>query len=594
MLPTGIFGFFSRDTEDLQRSLLELQSSLGSEQRADHRLSADGHCLLGTVASTRYDYPATIGVDDHDGAIGVFDGFTFEPTALARDPQRMATMQQRQIDADANGMFLAAAYRDGLLRVLSDPWGTLPLYYGSSDDSVAFSTSLRLLRSWRARHGGLRVDESGRSQFLLFGLTLAGRTAIEGVRRIGRAEILDFDFRSTSVSLSRRTYYRPDTTPRSSPSLEADMVEAFHASTRTLLEQSPGPCLSALTGGMDSRSIAAAAHGQKRSPLFVTHHTREGHDIALAREVAGRLRARHHVETLPSRYVLDDGVADFMACSNGVAAYDNFHASDVHRRYGLLGDRMMDGNHTYIEGRWFLRNSSDRIRTKDEFVQRTFDWLLQRQVLPLLRDSGAHVDRAMAAIADIAPDLQDYAGAGCAADSFFVDWLLPEHVTDLAPMQNQYLRYLSPYYHREYVDLVARMSPRDRWKQRPQQLVIERFAPQLLRLQRSYGDVLSWRSSNPYLLRVPAALERLYRIAGLPRVPALYHRLSRHAISVRYDLTSEHFERLLQPDPVLFDLGQLPDSFRVPGPVSLSEHAHIGLLRYVIRDATWHVPSPGA
>jgi hypothetical protein len=583
MLPTGIFGFYSADGEELRRAGEELRARCGEGEELLARTSADGRLLLGCVISTTYSYPATLAESGDGGAIGVFDGMLYEESALARQPARLAEMSGADIAAAANGMFLAAAYREGRLRLLSDPFATLPLYYTGQSGRFGFSTSLHLLRWWHALRAPLRRDETGYAQYLSYGMMLDGRTMFEDLRRIRAAEVIDVDLEGDSQKQHCRRYYTPDIRPAEYPGLNGDIIEAFRVAVMaTAASSGEGECIAALSGGIDSRTIAATLYAEKADLQLVTHYTHEGHDIVLAREVAGQLSLRHHEERLPVQFDLAREQGDFLACSNGIVGFNNIHATEVHRRYARHGARILDGNHTSIEGRWFMRNTAGRARTRDIFLWQAADILQQGGVLAFTRDAETHRKLALASLEDLIPDPGDYASPGCAADAFYARHLLPQHVTDLAGMQNRFIRYVSPYFDRRYVDLVARMHPKRRWRQEPQNLVIAACAPQLRGMARSYADVLSWPTDHPWLLRAPVAFERAYDRIGLARRwPVLHAALSRRRYSVAYDILLPEEETIFDIDDEIFDAPRIRRALAEAGP-RLRDPGLVRLLQYVL------------
>jgi hypothetical protein len=582
MLPTGIFGFYSNDGEELRHAGEELRARCGEGEEVLACLSADGHLLLGCVISTTYPYPAILSASQDGSSIGVFDGVLFETGVLSSQPERLAVMREQEISSAANGMFLAASYREGTLRLLSDPFATLPLYYCGHSGRFAFTTSRYMLHWWYELRDVLRQDETGMAQYLSFGRTLGGRTTQAGINRIGGATVVEVDCLADCTKQRSARYYQPEIRPAEYPGLERDIVDAFRAAVLALVDAPGHTSIAALTGGLDSRTIAAVLHAEKRDVTVVTHYTQEGHDIALAREAARRLQLRHVAERLPGHFDLAAEREDFIAAGNGILPFNNIHASEVHRRYAFHGTQMLDGNHTSIEGRWFLRNSAGKVRTPDSFLHATVEIILRSGVLAFTRDAEAQSRLAIASLEDLIPDLRQYASPGCAADVLYVQHLLPQHDTDLAAMQNRFLRYVSPYYDRRYVDLIARMSERKRWMQRPQNLVIAACAPQLRGMARSYADVLSLPTDHPWLLRAPVAFERVYDHIGLSRWPRLHAAVSRRRPSVVYDIRLPDDPDIFSIDDTIFDAARIRGLLTDNGPV-LRDPTLVRLLQHILR-----------
>ncbi|MCB2203386.1 hypothetical protein KQI65_01450 [bacterium] len=582
MLPTGIFGICSRRRDEIDSWLKEVELHVGEEQLLETQQSADGSVMLGVIRSARYPYPALLSEAADGAGIGVFDGVMFEESVLSREPHALATLPVEQLSRNCNGMFQSASCDGTHLRLVSDPFASLPLYYSLQEQGAVFSTSLRMVCRWKEARGGLRQDEDGMAQLLAFGFALGGKTMYAGIHRMTGASLVDIDLTGDAAQSSHFRYDTVEVHPAPYDGLEADIVDAFREAVLTLHDMEGTGSIAALTGGLDSRTIAAVLHAEGRDCSFVTHYMQEGHDIGVARETVRLLGLQHHEERLPDTYDLMQEKDDFLAAGNGVLSFNNIHASEVHRRYARYGSMLLDGNHTSIEGRWFMRNTAARVKTRDDFLRESARMLLQEDVLGFTRDADRLRRRAIEQLEQVIPDPRNYADSAYCADSFYVQQLLPQHVTDLALMQNQHIRYVTPYYDRRYVALIARMEASKRWRQRPQQLSIETHVPQLRRLHRAYSDVLSWPTANPWLLRVPVALERLYRRAGLSRWPRLYHAVSRYAPSVRPSLRFPPDLSFLDIDDQAFDRVRIRDAFTASAPVT-ADYTLMKLLPYLMK-----------
>lgn len=538
MLPKGPFIFHSRNTAALDYIRRWITERLDEDERAPSLVSADGHCLIGVLQSTAKEYPAVLSSSGNAASVGVIDGVLFDECPWRSRPHLLAGRSRSRIASEANGMFTAGAYAAGAVTLLTDPFGTLPLYRMQSRCAFGAASSLELLAAWMRRVGTLRNDPDGVSQLLSYGTILDGSTVYQGIRRMRAAELLHV-IPDRSGSPRREVYYAPTVEPQPYPGIGEDIAESFRAAVRKVMAALPGPVYATLSGGMDSRVIAAVLADGKPPLRFFTHCTHEGHDVVMARQVAGQLRLDHEVFHLPRCLPLDDEADAFLSSTNGAASLNNLHALYSYRHVGNNASSMIDGNHTSIEGRWFLRDTSHRVRDRESFFKHVRSTLLGGSLLAYVEDADAYLAWADVCLRALIPDPDGFASAGCAADMFWVRHVLPNHGTDLALMQNHFQRYLSPYFDREYVDVIARVSERKRWAQWPQDEILRRFALHLMKLPRSYSDILTWRTGNPYLLRIPVALERLYPRAGITRFPRLFRKLSRCSTSVEYELITD-------------------------------------------------------
>ncbi|MBE0642570.1 MAG: hypothetical protein IH600_00650 [Bacteroidetes bacterium] len=365
-----------------------------------------------------------------------------------------------------------------------------------------------------------------------------------------------------SLTSSTEEYFTPVVEPSEYRGIDDDIVDCFRVAVRKLHRKSEGSMVCTLSGGMDSRVVAATVAADGLDLPFATHAVREGHDVRIARTIAERLHLRHRVINLPTVLPLDFCSARFLGGSNGALAFDNYHVMWAYPEYAKLGRFVMDGVHTSIEGRWFLRNNSQQARNRDSFFRRTFEALLRPEILKHVNEADRHVHLASAILQAVVPDPADYVSPGCCADVFNVQTVLPNHGADGALLQNNYLRYLSPYLDRDYVSVISRVAEHKRWAQYPQRLIVRKLAPQLLRVPRSYSDILTWPTDNPYLLRMPVALERVNSLLFKQRWPALYHRLSRRSTTLGYDLA---WGAGFEPDGGFRAFFDFPGEMKIPG-----------------------------
>lgn len=552
MLPNGILGIWTDTAADVNRFIEEHRSLIGRDQEIQIERHATGAIALGGVTSS-----ASKGVfhqsrGEHDSSIGVFDGVAYDDWSVEKEPHRLLRLSVKEIDSGANGLFLAAAADRENLRIVTDPWGSLPVYYCLGDGCFAFSCSLDALRRFIITDMSV-LNRGGVSQLLTFGTTFDGQTAFPGISKLGRAIACFVHRNKDGYSLRSEEYFSPHVEPSEYRGIDDDIIDSFRAAVRKVQRKTEGGLVCTLSGGLDSRVIASAVAAERMDATFVTHAVREGHDVRIAREVARRLRVPHHVVPLPTELPIDQNAEAFLSASNGAIAFDNYHVMWAFPRYAAFGRFMMDGVHTSIEGRWFLRNVSRRAKNEGSLFRLAVAALKRHDILRYVREPLRQSRAAEEILHSLLPDPAEFASPGCCADVFNVRSILPNHGVDGALLENHYLRFVSPYLDRDYVSVISRVSEHKRWQQDPQRLIVRRLAPQLLRVPRSYSDILTWPIDNPYLLRVPVALERLYAKAQLERIPALHSKLSRRATSLGYDLV------IKSDDPILYSAGDLFD-----------------------------------
>jgi hypothetical protein len=553
MLPNGILGIIANDQSVVSRFLEIHHRRCAEDQSLSCVQLEDGLVSLGSVVSTASGVAIHTSRSADGNGIGVFNGVAFDDWAIEHRPHELLSLSTEKIDAGANGMFLASAADNTGLTLLTDPWGTLPVYVFHDADIFAFSCSLQALAEvCISDHRILNTD--GVSQLLSFGLTVDGQTVFPGILRMGRACVRRVRKQGQSFVFTEEEYFSPKVEPSEYRGIDDDIVDSFRAAVRKLHRKAGGDMICTLSGGLDSRTIASVAAAEKWNLPFATHAVREGHDLRIAREVANRLDLRHHVVSLPEELPLDHRAKQFLQAGNGMIAFDNYHIMWAFPEYAKLGSFVMDGVHTSIEGRWFLRNNANRATTRDVLSRLILHSVSRPGISKHVRDAQLRLRVAGEILRGLTPDPSEFASPGCCADVFNFRTLLPNHGTDGALLQNHFLRFVSPYLDRDYVSVISRVAERRRWVQHPQRLIVRKLAPRLAGLPRSYSDILTWPTDNPYLLRVPVALERIYGKLHLDRHPALHRGLSRRAPTIGSALIADG---ALQWDGVLakfFDL----------------------------------------
>lgn len=145
MLPNGILGILSNDTALVERFLAAHRHRCSDGQTLRIETPHCGGVVLGSAISQASSAATHFSRSDDDECIGVFNGVAFDDWAVERNPHSLAHLSTQEIDSGANGMFLTCAADDNRLTLITDPWGTLPVYTHESKDAFAFSSSLHAL-----------------------------------------------------------------------------------------------------------------------------------------------------------------------------------------------------------------------------------------------------------------------------------------------------------------------------------------------------------------------------------------------------------------------------------------------------------------
>jgi asparagine synthase (glutamine-hydrolysing) len=209
-----------------------------------------------------------------------------------------------------NGDFSFALWdaRERELFCASDPFGSRPLFYSSSGHVIQVSNTLSALRDVFGHRGDL--NDSYIADFLCFEFSLSPEaTAFRKIHRLPPGHMLTM---RTGHGPVLRRYWDPPTPAVNLASNPADTVAEFrHHLERAILDRVPdGPVSLALSGGMDSTSIAAIAAraGVKRLKTFTRGSVRrvEDPEPELAALVAKSLNLQHQLRDSDQDVPFDD------------------------------------------------------------------------------------------------------------------------------------------------------------------------------------------------------------------------------------------------------------------------------------------------
>lgn len=517
MLAKGLFGVVSRHHLDSGKIVTHITQQLSLEECFAWVASADGKAFMGAIASTVVAYPFRVEAAEESQTIAVRDGVLFSDSIFENTPTALFA-SSLSLPSHANGMFVCAAYKPGHLRMLSDPFGSLPLYWQQKGDAFVFSSSLKLVLNFPGMPRP-PLSESGFSQWLCWQTILDGTTLFENIFRMQSAELLDYDVVNGKVRTQR--YWAPTVDPATKAGKLHETVSAFEQAVTRVLTKAPQPLAASLSGGLDSRTIWTALLHMKQTVPAITHGAARGYDVTIAEMIAKKLGLHHSVVMLGEEFLSAfgehcDGMVD---ASNSMLSAENAHLPYLYRKHLGGMASVVDGNHSSIEGRWALRNTAQRIRSQEDFFEAFWKQLFRPRLASLLSETKSKhvIEQARAVLHSIIPDPKHWASPGCAADVWNVQYLLGAHGTDGACLQNHFNRYLTPYYDLDYVDVIGRIPEASRWKQEPQYAIIRACAPELLAFPRCYADVKTSTSGNAFLLRLPVAWHRIV-IPQLKRV----------------------------------------------------------------------------
>lgn len=173
----------------------------------------------------------------------------------------------------ADGEFIIFAFdkETGVLAVLNDTLGRLPLFYHKSKGKLMLSRSIRFLADMT---GEVKFDRMAIALYLLFRHTLGEKTLFESINRIRPSTLLKINTRNSSVKLDVIHEYNFDEKGHSGNTVKQNGLKLASLFTQSCKDRlgKGGKNIVSLSGGLDSRGIAACLKKNNLPFSAVTNH----------------------------------------------------------------------------------------------------------------------------------------------------------------------------------------------------------------------------------------------------------------------------------------------------------------------------------
>jgi asparagine synthase (glutamine-hydrolysing) len=196
---------------------------------------------------------------------------------------------------DSDGDFVALLFykKTKQIFVINDIFGRLPLYYWKTSQRLILSRELRFVADFMNLS---RFDKMGLAQHLLIGYPLGERTLLENVHRLPPATCIRINPTEPQIHIHPFHQYNCEVKAdphvnRTDNAAELAMLFARSCAARAMPN---GKNVVSLSGGFDSRAIAACLHKTKISfcgATFLDPRGRAASDVAVARKVAALLHS---------------------------------------------------------------------------------------------------------------------------------------------------------------------------------------------------------------------------------------------------------------------------------------------------------------
>jgi len=284
-------------------------------------------------------------------------------------------------EADGDFLLVMVHKADGCIAVINDVFGRLPTYFHLRDDVLILSRDLRLVTRVR---GAADFDRMALAQYLLLGFPLGERTWFAGIQSLEPASLVMIDPPRSSIQVGKLHEFNLEGEEhrQQSPTVNAqNLISRFRKACRVRATGN-GPHLVSLSGGLDSRAVAAGLCREGipfTAATFLDFQQTNGSDVAAAAQVAKVLGVEWQMFPLAAPRGKD--VARLLAMKSGA---NNLRMSFILAFFQQLQERFGPGI-TYFTGDGGGDALGDsrpyrRVRTPEDLV----DYLLERyQVWPL-------------------------------------------------------------------------------------------------------------------------------------------------------------------------------------------------------------------
>ena len=265
-----------------------------------------------------------------------------------------------------NGTFAIAIYdiKQQKLLVVNDRYGLRPLYYAVDGTRVLIASEVKALLQIEPKS---KLNDEAIADWFFFGKLLGSKTFFKNISILPPASIMEY----SDGKLHIEKYWDfefDETTNISDEELAEGLASSFRKSVARQLTGNHRYGL-ALSGGLDSRAIAAAMGDNASQVKAFTFGVKDCDEVRIAHIIAEKLGMKHHIvelnpDELPLHFkdvvYLSDGM-DYVGISFLPIAYEEYRKHIDVLFHGLEGDVLL--------GEYFLDSNLLRAKSEDEIVQ---------------------------------------------------------------------------------------------------------------------------------------------------------------------------------------------------------------------------------
>jgi asparagine synthase (glutamine-hydrolysing) len=172
--------------------------------------------------------------------------------------------------------------------IFNDVLGRLPLYYYQTAQGLYASREIRFITNLM---GNINFDKTAIAQYLLFGFPLASRTLFENIHRMPPATLIDINLQESKIRIEDIYTFNFDEKAHKDRQFKENvrnLYGLFLDATRNRAI-SVGKNIVGLSGGLDSRSVAAALHKLNipfSGATYLDSNKKANHDARIAEKLA--------------------------------------------------------------------------------------------------------------------------------------------------------------------------------------------------------------------------------------------------------------------------------------------------------------------
>jgi len=184
--------------------------------------------------------------------------------------------------------------------LFNDLLGRLPLYYYQTDQEVGISRNLRFLAELIPHR---QYDMMSIAQILQFGYSLHQRTYLKGIDRLTPASLLVIDAEQARCHKKTVHIFNFEHKPYRNKSIKENALELARLMRQGVKNRArlSNQNLLSLSGGLDSRTVGAALHGENipfTCATFIDFEQARQSDLDCAKEIAQTLEWQQQIITL--------------------------------------------------------------------------------------------------------------------------------------------------------------------------------------------------------------------------------------------------------------------------------------------------------